>query len=179
MVLSDLGRTIEALLYVADSPLNEQDLAQLLETDVASIQNALRQLEQALMEHGLRLQRSGNRVQLTTAPDTSKVIERYLGVEENSKLSPAALETLAIIAYKQPITRAQIEALRGVNCEGALHSLITRSLVAAVGRLEQVGRPVLYATTSEFLQYLGINALSELPELPAAVTPYLSYPAPG
>ncbi|MHB9032489.1 MAG: SMC-Scp complex subunit ScpB [Anaerolineae bacterium] len=166
MTLTALERNIEALLYVADSPIDESELARILDTDNAAVQSGLEHLEIILGEHGLRLQRAGSRVQLTTAPETSPVIERYLGVEEASKLSNAALETLAIIAYRQPITRAQIESLRGVNSEGALHSLITRSLVTAAGRLEQVGRPVLYATTPEFLQYLGINSLAELPPLP-------------
>lgn len=171
MALSDLERSIEALLYVADSPLSLGDLTQLLAVDTSSVEEALLLLGAALDEHGLRLQRSGDRVQLTTAPHMSKVVENYLGMDATSRLSPAALETLAIIAYKQPITRAQIESLRGVNCEGSLHTLASRALIAAVGRLEQVGRPVLYATTLEFLQYLGLTSLAELPPLPDAVIP--------
>jgi segregation and condensation protein B len=100
-------------------------------------------------------------------------VEAYLGLDTSNKLSPAALETLAIIAYKQPITRAQIESLRGVNCEGSLHSLASRALIASSGRLEQAGRPVLYATTPDFLQYLGLTSLSELPPLPEVVIPSL------
>lgn len=173
MALTHLERNIEALLYVADSPLSLADLAQILAVDTCSIEESLMLLGSALEDHGLCLQRSGNQVQLTTAPQTSKVVENYLGIDATSKLSPAALETLAIIAYKQPITRAQIEALRGVNCEGSLHSLASRSLVTSVGRLEQAGRPVLYATTLEFLQYLGLTSLAELPPLPDAVIPTL------
>lgn len=173
MALTDLERNIEALLYVADSPLSLADLAQLLAVDTYSVEESLMQLSSALEEHGLCLQRSGSHVQLTTAPQTSKVVENYLCLDVTSKLSPAALETLAIIAYRQPITRAHIEALRGVNCEGSLHSLASRALIASVGRLEQAGRPVLYATTLEFLQYLGLTSLAELPPLPDAVIPTL------
>jgi len=179
LALTNLERTIEALLYVADNPLDEQELARLLDTDVESVRTSLSNLELALAEHGLRIQRCETRVQLTTAPETSQAVERYLGIEESNKLSPASLETLAIIAYKQPITRAQIEAIRGVNSEGALRSLLARSLVAAVGRLEQAGRPVLYATTPEFLQYLGLNSLQELPELPALAGHEPSEPPSG
>lgn len=168
MPLSDLERNIEALLYVADEPMTIPELTRLLNTEEPAIRDALERLDLALAEHGLRMQRSINGIQLTTAPECSKVIECYLGVDSSLKLSQAALETLAIVAYRQPITRAQIEAVRGVNCEGALHSLISRSLVAAVGRLDQVGRPVLYATTPELLQYLGVNSLAELPPLPDA-----------
>ncbi len=167
---SDLMRNIEALLFVADSPLSVAELVRILESDEPSVIEALQQLEAALCEHGLRVQRNGTIVQLTTAPECSAVVEQYLGVETIGKLSAAAMETLAIIAYRQPVTRAVIEALRGVNCEGALHSLISRSLVTPAGRLESVGRPVLYATTPEFLQYLGINNLSELPPMPEAVS---------
>jgi segregation and condensation protein B len=173
LALTDLECSIEALLFVADTPLSTDDFCQILGVDTPSIEEALLLLAAALDEHGLRLQRSGNLVQLTTAPKTSKVVEQYLGLDTISKLSPAALETLAIIAYKQPITRAQIESLRGVNCEGSLHSLASRALIAAVGRLEQAGRPVLYATTPEFLQYLGITSLIELPQLPEALLPNL------
>jgi segregation and condensation protein B len=169
LVLSDLDRSIEALLYVADNPLSTEELAQILSVDNTQVEASLIRLCGALEEHGIRLQRSGNQVQLVTAPQTSAVVENYLGLDATNKLSPAALETLAIIAYKQPITRAQIEGLRGVNCEGSLHSLASRALIASVGRLEQAGRPVLYATTFEFLQYLGLTSLSELPPLPDAV----------
>lgn len=169
MPLSELERNIEALLFVADEPMTIHALARLLDTDETVVQEALGNLDAALFEHGLRLQRSNNGFQLTTAPECSQVVERFLGVGSSARLSQAALETLSVVAYRQPVTRAQIESIRGVNSEGALHSLISRGLVAAVGRLEQVGRPVLYATTPDFLQYLGLNSLAELPPLPDTV----------
>ncbi|MHA1572719.1 MAG: SMC-Scp complex subunit ScpB, partial [Alphaproteobacteria bacterium] len=115
---------------------------------------------------GLHVTRVGTRVQLVTMPDAAPVVERFLGISRSGKLSGAALETLAIIAYRQPITRAQIEAIRGVNSDGVIRTLQAKALVAPVGRLEQAGRPILLGTTFEFLQYFGIQSLDELPSLP-------------
>jgi segregation and condensation protein B len=102
---------------------------------------------------------------MVTAPEAAPYVERFLGLQYSGKLSAAALETLAIVAYRQPITTPQIEAIRGVDCQGVLRSLIARGLVEAVDRLDTAGRPVVYATTFEFLQYFGLANLTELPEL--------------
>src|SRR5581483_5022177 len=99
---------------------------------------------------GVRVQRQGDLVQFVTAPEAAAAIERFLGVQPQPRLSPAALEALAIIAYRQPITRAQVDALRGVDSSGVIRALLGRDLIAEAGRLETVGRPILYATTSEF-----------------------------
>ena len=104
-------------------------------------------------------------VQLTTAAEAGAVIERFLGLEVTTRLSQAALEVLAIVAYLQPVTRPQVDQLRGVNSDGALRSLLSKGLVEEVGRLEKPGRPILYGTTPEFLQSFGLNSVGDMPRL--------------
>jgi segregation and condensation protein B len=162
----DYAILIEALLFVADGPVSVERLAQALETSPAIVESALARMAASLAERGLRVQRRGRDVQLVTVPAAARAIERFLGLEDTGRLSAAALETLAIIAYRQPITRAAIEQLRGVNCEHVLRSLVARGLIEEVGRQETVGRPVLYGTSFGFLRYFGLGALDELPPLP-------------
>jgi segregation and condensation protein B len=157
---------VEALLFVSDGPVAIDDLAKAVQTDRGTIEQAVQRLAVACISRGLRLVHSGARVQMVTAPEASPAIERLLGLTTSGKLSAAALETLAIVAYRQPITRAQVEAIRGVNSDAMLRSLAAKALIAPVGRLEQAGRPVLFATTFEFLQYFGIPSLEALPTLP-------------
>jgi len=159
----ELSARVEALLFVADEPIPIQQLAQALEVSEGEILAALEILAQHCQVRGLRLQRSNRSVQFVTAPEAAADVQRFLGLESSSKLSPAALETLALIAYRQPVTRVQVEAVRGVNCDGVLRTLLSRGLVAAQGRLEQAGRPIVYGTTFEFLQYFGLSDLSQLP----------------
>lgn len=156
---------LESLLFVADEPMAVSQLAKVLEVEVKSIEAALDRLKAEYSQRGLRIQRKGERVQMVTAPEAAPYIERFLGLQLSSKLSTAALETLAIVAYQQPITRAQIEVVRGVNCDGVLRSLTRKGLIEETGRLEQAGRPILYGTTFEFLQYFGLQDLAELPPL--------------
>ncbi|MDY7042048.1 MAG: SMC-Scp complex subunit ScpB [Chloroflexota bacterium] len=156
---------IESLLFVADAPVTPAQLAAALEIEPGAVETALEQLAVEYQQRGLRLQRKAGRVQLVTAPEAALAVERFLGLELSSKLSPAALEALAIVAYRQPVTRAQIEAVRGVNSDSVLRTLINKGLIEEVGRLEQVGRPILYGTTFEFLQYFGLRDLQELPPL--------------
>ena len=106
---------------------------------------------------GLRLQKEKGKFQLTTAPEYAGIVEKYLGLEIYSSLSQAALETLAIIAYKQPITRPGIDEIRGVNSDGVLRTLANKGLIEEAGRFEGPGRPILYQTTNEFMQYFGIE----------------------
>jgi len=162
----DIENLIEALLFVADGPVSLEDLAQAADCDRDTIDRATQRLSEVLAIRGLRIVRVGSRVQMVTAPEAGPIIERFLGLNISAKLSAAALETLAIIAYRQPITRAQIEGIRGANSDGVLRTLLARSLISPVGRLEQVGRPVLFGTTFEFLHYFGIQSLDELPRLP-------------
>ena len=166
MEVPDIDRYVEALLFVADGPVSLGDLARALHADVEDIQEAMRRLGEGAPRRGLCVEQVGSRVRMVTAPDASPAIERFLGENHHTRLSAAALETLAIIAYRQPITRARIEAIRGVNSESVIRTLLARSLITTLGRLEQAGRPVLFGTTFEFLEYLGIQSLDTLPAIP-------------
>lgn len=160
-----LEAILESLLFVADAPVSLSQLAEVAECDVHKIEAALQSLTESCADRGMRVQRKNNRVQLVTAPQAAAYIERFLGLPLSGKLSAAALETLSIIAYKQPITRPQIEAIRGVSSDGVLRTLISKGLIEEVGRLVTVGHPILFGTTFEFLQYFGLGSLSELPPL--------------
>ena len=155
----------ESLLFVSGRPLEYTELRKLLDVDDAGLARVLETLARQLegQGRGIRLQRLGSQVQLVTAPENARYIAALLGLPMSAKLTSAALETLAVISYRQPITRAQIEAVRGVNSDRALASLIQHGLVAEVGRAPTVGRPALFATTPEFLQQFGLTTLDELP----------------
>jgi segregation and condensation protein B len=158
---------VESLLFVADEPVRADHLARALEVDLALVEEALTELAADYELRGIRLQRKNHRVQMVTAPEAAESVRSFLGLELSGKLSPAALETLAIIAYRQPVTRAQIEAVRGVNSDSVLRTLINHGLIEEQGRLEQVGRPIIYGTTFEFLQQFGLSSLEQLPPLEA------------
>lgn len=162
----EIDRFLEALLFVADGAVSVDDLAKALQAEPQAVREAAARLHAAGVSRGVQVAWAGERLQMVTAPEACEVIERYLGVSEASKLSGAALETLSIIAYRQPVTRAQVDMIRGVNSDGVIRSLLSKGLIAAVGRLNQAGRPMLYGTTMEFLQYFGIHSLDELPNLP-------------
>jgi len=161
----DVPAALEALLFVSAEPVPPAQLAVALEISFAAVEEGLKQLEGDLLRRGLRLQRHGGRVQLTTAPEMAETIERFLGLEASSRLSRAALETLAIVAYQQPVTRPYIEGVRGVSSDGVMKSLLGKGLVQEVGRAEGPGRPILYGTAPDFLQHFGLNSLTELPSL--------------
>lgn len=168
LVLNEISMTalLESVLFVASGPMSVGRLAKVLETTPAVIDNLLHELEKDYRDRGIRLQWSGSEVQLTTAPESSHVIERLLGLELTTRLSQAALEVLAIIAFMQPATRPQIDQIRGVNSDSSLRTLLGQGLIEEVGRLEGPGRPILYGTTPEFLQYFGLGSLDELPIMP-------------
>ncbi len=163
--LDSLPLIIESLLLVADEPVEVAHLARIVGARAEEVAAAIETLALDCQRRGVRLQRTGNAVQFVTAPEAAPYVERFLGVDEDHRLSHAALETLAIIAYKQPITRAAIEAIRGVNCERALATLKARGLVAEVGRASSSGRPYLYGTTFRFLEYFGLEKPEDLPPL--------------
>lgn len=164
-----LASAIESLLFVAGRPLTRAELRKLLEIDEQQLERSLGLLEQLLVdaERGIRLQMLAEQVQLVTAPENARYIAALLGLPMTAKLTPAAMETLAVISYRQPITRSQIEAIRGVNSDRALGSLLQHGLVAEVGRAPTVGRPALFATTAEFLQLFGLTRLEQLPHIDA------------
>ncbi len=160
-----LAAQVEGLLFVAAEAVPVGQLAEALDVSPARVELALDELETGLKQRGLRLQRHAGRVQLTTAPELAQTIEQFLGLEATSRLSRAALETLAIIAYQQPVTHPQIDAIRGVNSDSMLKSLLNKGLIYEAGRAEGPGRPILYVTSPTFLQHLGLNSISELPPL--------------
>ena len=164
-VPQDIPSCLEALLFVSSEPVPPSQLATVLGLSASEVEQGLKQLEGELQTRGLRLQRHGGRVQLTTAPEMAETVEHFLGLEATSHLSRAALETLAIVAYQQPVTRPQIEAVRGVSSDGVMKSLLGKGLVQEVGRTEGPGRPILYGTAPDFLQHFGLNSLGELPPL--------------
>jgi segregation and condensation protein B len=160
-----LEAAVEALLFVADSPVSVGRLAEALQVTPGQVERALDDLETTYAERGLRLQRAGSRVQLITAPRVAPAIERFLGLEARAYLSRAALETLAIIAYRQPITRPEIETIRGVGSDSVLRTLLRYGMIDELGRAPTVGHPILYGTTFEFLQHFGLHSLEEMPPL--------------
>ena len=160
-----LSMKLEALLFVAAEPVATTQLATALDVSVSVVERGLNELDASLSNRGLRLQRHAGRVQLTTAPQLAELIERFLGLEATSHLSRAALETLAIIAYQQPVTRPQIDSIRGVNSDSMMKSLLSKNLILESGRADGPGRPILYSTTPEFLQHFGLNSILEMPPL--------------
>ncbi len=160
-----LKTLVESLLFVAEGPVAVAALARALEVEPEKIDDALAELKSDYAERGIRVQRARDKVQLVSAPAAATVIQTFLGIDGSGHLSAAALETLAIIAYRQPITRPAIEGVRGVNCDGVIHSLLTRGLIQEVGRMETAGRPILYATTFDFLQHFGLRDVEDLPPL--------------
>jgi segregation and condensation protein B len=125
----------------------------------------LDQLEKSFQSRGIRIQRHRSKVQLTTSPDVSDDVERFLQLESSQKLTRASLEALSIIAYQQPVTRPEIDAIRGVNSDSVLKTLLRLGLIEETGRSDSPGRPILYASTSEFLQHFGLSSLRDLPPL--------------
>lgn len=156
---------VESLLFVADEPVTLSDLARALGVSAQAVAEAVETLAQEYAQRGLRIQRVNGRVQMITAPEAAPVIERFLGLETSTRLSQAAMETLAIIAYRQPITRPEIEAIRGVSSDGVIRTLLARGLIEEQGRLDAPGRPILYGTTFEFLRCFGLESLEDLPPL--------------
>ena len=162
-----LEALVESLLFVADGAVPVAQIAEALEVTPREVEAALASLAQSYTaaHRGLNLQRFRDRVQLTTAPAAAEKVERFLGLAATTPLTRASLETLAIIAYQQPVTRPQIEAVRGVNSDSVIKNLLGKGLIEEVGRTDGPGRPVLYATTPEFLQYFGLASLADLPPL--------------
>ncbi len=160
-----LEARLEALLFASPEPVTARRLAQALGVSLRETEAALQRLEAALQTRGIRLQRNRDRWQLTTAPETGTLVAEFLGLEGAARLSRAALETLAIVAYRQPITRPQIDAIRGVSSDGVLRSLLSKGLIEELGRSEGPGRPILYGTTALFLETFGLPSLDVLPPL--------------
>jgi segregation and condensation protein B len=161
-----LERYLEALLFIAERPLSTGEIAELADVPPIQVEAALGNVAQDLEdgERGLRLQRNGDAWQLVTAPDVGERLAAYAAREE-ARLTPAALEALAVIAYRQPCTRADVERVRGVDSDYVIRSLLHRRVIAEVGRRDTPGRPVLFGTTFTFLERFGLTSLDDLPPL--------------
>lgn len=162
--MSQLSSALEAILFTSNRPLRIRELQQATDAGRAALEDALEELRTALGDRGLMLQRHEDQVHLVTRPELAAYVRRALRPEVTGKLSPAAYETLAIVAYEQPVTRARIEEIRGVNSDGVLANLELRNLVAEVGRGQGPGQPRLFGTTMRFLQTLGLESLKDLPQ---------------
>lgn len=162
-----LPALLEALLFVADGPVEVSQLAKTLAVNSEAIYGGVQQLDQEYVStgRGLRVQEYNGKFQLVTRPTFAPLIETFLNLDLHTRLSAPALETLAIVAYRQPVTRAQVEAVRGVDSSAMLRSLVQRGLIQENGRLEGAGRPILYSVTENFMHHFGLTGLNELPAL--------------
>lgn len=159
---------LEALLFVAERPLTRSEIAQLAGVDRETVDARIGDLQVSLAQRGIRLVESAERVELATSPEAGRLIARYVGADA-PRLSMPSLETLAIVAYRQPCTRATIERIRGVDSDYTLRTLLHRRLVAELGRSEAPGRPILFGTGFDFLERFGLTSLEQLPPLEAPV----------
>jgi segregation and condensation protein B len=181
--VSDIDQLVafcEALLFIAERPLTTAEVAEVAEVPTLQAEGALASLEDELTRNGrgLRLQRNDDAWQLITAPEVGAALARYAARQEVS-LSPAALEALAVIAYRQPCTRSDVERVRGVDSDYIIRSLLHRRLVAEIGRRDSPGRPALFGTTFTFLERFGLTSLDELPPLSSAAAATAALTAVG
>ncbi|MDR1997230.1 MAG: SMC-Scp complex subunit ScpB [Candidatus Margulisbacteria bacterium] len=163
-----LKARLEVLLFMARQPLAPEQLARYLDAPETAVQEALAELSAGLSapEHGLQIVNVANGYQFATKPEYAGPLELYLNSPQEFSLSPAALETLVIIAYRQPVSRGEIEAIRGINSDWIVKSLQDKELVTEQGRSEGLGRPLLYGTTEKFLKHFGLRDLQDLPPEP-------------
>lgn len=159
---------IEAILFVAGEAVRVEDLARALNITLPELEDALTELrdEYDFAQRGFCLKRFGQQVQLATRALYSTDVVRLLQPVQKQSLSQAVMETLAVVAYRQPVTKAEVEQIRGVKCDYSIHSLVTKNLITEVGRKDTLGRPILYGTTEEFLSHFGLEALEDLPPMP-------------
>jgi segregation and condensation protein B len=161
----NLVARLEALLFVSPAPASLAQLAGALAVPADEVERALKALTAERAQSGIRLQRHGGRIQLTSAPEFAAEVEAFLQLEATARLTRASLEILAIVAYRQPVTRPVIDSIRGVNSETALTTLLRYGLIEELGREEGPGRPILYSTTPEFLRHFGLEGVEQLPPL--------------
>jgi segregation and condensation protein B len=161
---AQIASIVEAMIFVAPEPPSITELAAGAELEEREIERGI-ELLQRDRGRGIVIQRHGDRVSLGTAPGFANHIRRFLGLDREARISSAAMETLAIVAYRQPVTRSEIEAVRGVDCSGVIATLHARNLIEPVSRRSTVGNPIQYGTTTEFLRHFGLGSLAELPSL--------------
>ena len=178
-----LSGRIEAILFVAGEPVRIEDLAKALNVTVRAVENEVIKLrdEYDFHQRGFTLKRFGHQVQLATRALYASDVVHLLQPVQKQSLTQAAMETLAVVAYKQPVTRAEVEQVRGVKCDYSLQSLMNKELIMEVGRKDALGRPILYGTTENFLAHFGLTSLEDLPpmpEVPAAEKPEPDFDVP-
>jgi len=166
-MLDELARQIEALLVATDSPVTTDRICELIGCGTESAEQAVQRIEAELASggHSIIVARLAGGFRIVTDPELGFVVGQLFEGRRHSRLSRASLETLAVIAYRQPATRAQIEVVRGVNSDSAMRTLLERDLVKIAGRQETPGRPLLYGTTQKFLEYFGLNSIMHLPRI--------------
>ena len=172
---------VEAILFVTGNAVEKKDICRAMDITEPELDETLDALESGydFERRGLRLLCFGAHVQLATRPDYAPYVEKLLQPVQKQSLSQAVMETLAVIAYKQPVTKAEIEQIRGVKCDYSVQSLVSKGLIAEVGRKETLGRPILYGTTDAFLRHFCLSSLAELPEIDfSALTAKLSTQQP-
>jgi segregation and condensation protein B len=168
MEITDIQAVMEAIIYVAEEPVRQEQFYELFpEEKKETVEQALKTMMEAFNARpgGMSIREVAGGYRMTTRPEHHEQIRAYLKTRPNAKLSMAALETLAVVAYKQPVTLAEILAIRGKKSSTALQTLLEKNLVAIVGRKQVVGRPILYGTSKEFLIHFGLNSLKDLPTL--------------
>ncbi len=166
MEMNEIPQILEAILFVAGEPVAIRDLAAALELGEMELMNAVEALERACESRGVAIKRYGDHLRMETRAEYAPYVERLLQPVQRQTLSQSAMETLAVIAYRQPATKGEVELVRGVKCDYSIQSLLQKGLIKEVGRKEALGRPILYATTDRFLEHFGISDIPELPPLP-------------
>ncbi|MGX8706603.1 MAG: SMC-Scp complex subunit ScpB [bacterium] len=165
--MENLGAIIEAILFVSGDPVRVDALAHAMNLTTSELNEALTALADQLAQEnrGIQLNRSGDTIFLSICPKYARQVEAFLQPLQKQPLSQAVLETLSIIAYRQPVTKGDIEAVRGVKCDYSVQSLLNKGFIEECGRREALGRPILYATTDKFLQHFGMETLADLPSV--------------
>lgn len=168
MTVQEIKSAIQSLLFASGNPLSVMQIAEILNTENKTVKNVIEEYAVELEEQksGIRIIKLEDKYQFTTSPDNAVFVKSLLDNRRNPMLSQAAMEVLSITAYNQPVTRAYIEQVRGVDCAAVLHNLIDKELIEEKGKLDAPGRPLLYGTTSNFLRVFGITSLADMPELP-------------
>ena len=168
MDIPELAHVIEAILFVAGEPVNVREIQRALDVTEDETRQAIDALDSDYSFHrrGITLKRFGEHIQLSTRAEYAPYVERLLQPIQKQSLSQSALETLAIVAYRQPVTKLEMEAVRGVKCDYSVQSLVNKGLIEEVGRKEALGRPILYGTTDKFLSHFGLSSLDDLPKPP-------------
>lgn len=152
------------MLFVSTEPITAAQMASVMEVDLSTVEQAIYELILDRGQGGLQVLKVAGGYQMCTRPEFSDVCQRIL-MPQNQKLSRAQLETLAVVAYRQPVTQPEVEAIRGVDSNGVMRKLLERGLVKEVGRKQTPGRPILYGTTSKFLEHMGLDDLADLPDI--------------